>query len=470
MSQSVIPDSYLDGVILKSSDSTYLRASRALLSFASPILKDMIALPAKEFQDTLPVIQLAENARTVEHLISLCSQRWEKHPDIRTVSEFGEVMTAAKAYKMDGAMRVIESLLSNSPLLEKEPLGCFALAKYFGLQEPAIVAAKHTLSLPLFQSPRPLHSELDRITAGDYARLQIFYDTCQTAFCDRVKNVFMAPTFTFGGLFDEPKAASWISRDSFVWLTCTSCSPALRQVKTASGQTFTPRRWWCEYLDWILSRFSASPSLSILSENASLDYAIERTHSCAICRKCVAQDVQEFNQMLLAELNRIIRQNAQKLLQPLTTSGSLPHIFGQPRAKPPPAVEVLPIFKEASADLIIRSSDNVSFRAHKIILSLSSLTFATMFTLPAAPTGDTSIVDVSEGGETLQHLLQFCYPAPDPEIQSLQGVQAVLEAANKYEIDAIKGRVAKRLAPFIKDNALSVYAISHRYSRPCRKS
>ncbi|KAF7985186.1 hypothetical protein HWV62_7788 [Athelia sp. TMB] len=467
MSRSVIPDSHLDSVILKSSDSAYLRASRALLSFASPILKDMIALPAEESKDGLPVVQLAENGRTVEHLISLCSQRWEKHPDIRTVAEFAEVMTAAKAYKMDGAMRVIKNLLLDSPLLEKEPLGCFALAKYFGLQEPAIGAAKHSLSLPLF--PRPLHAESGRITAGDYALLQVFYNTCQTAFCDIVKGVLTTLPFQNGGLFPLQSKASWISRDSFVWLTCTSCSPASRLVKTASGKTFTPRQWWCEYLDWVQSRFATSPSLAILSESASLDYAIERTHNCATCRKRVAQDVQEFNKMLLAELNRIVHQrdgqtadslravqNALKLLKPIATSGN--RVFGHP-----PAVGVLPIFKETSADLIIKSSDNMSFRVHKIILSLSSPTFATMFTLPAPPSDDTPIVDVSEGSETLQHLLQFCYPAPDPEIKSPQGVQAVLEAATKYEMDAIKERVAKRLEPFIKDNALSVYTIAYRY-------
>ena len=92
-----------------------------------------------------------------------------------------------------------------------------------------------------------------------------------------------------------------------------------------------------------------------------------------------------------------------------------------------------------------------------------------MFTLPPA-TADvteaadtTSIVDVSEDSETLQQLLQFCYPTPDPEIRSLQGVQAVLEAVNKYEIDSIKERIAKGLEAFIDDSALRVYAIAHRY-------
>ena len=86
-----------------------------------------------------------------------------------------------------------------------------------------------------------------------------------------------------------------------------------------------------------------------------------------------------------------------------------------------------------------------------------------MFTLPPAPAEDTSIVDVSEGSETLQQLLQFCYPTSDPEIKSFQGIQAVLEAARKYEMDGIQERVAKRLEIFINDNALRVYAIAHRY-------
>ena len=303
MSQSAIPDSDLDGVILKSSDNAYLRASRALLSLASPILKDMIALPAEELKDDLPVIQLTEHSRTLEHLISICGQKWIKDPIIPSISQFGEVMTAAKAYRMDGAMQIIERLLVDSPLLKQEVLGCFALGKYFGLQQLAQAAAEHTLSLPLFS--RPSCSELDRITSGDYVRLQAFYTACQAAFRARVEGRAIPPSRFKGQKGNFP----WMTRDSFVWLTCTSCPPATgRQVKTSSGKTYTPRQWWCNYLDRISLKFSQSPSLEICSQPENISYAINLTHSCAVCREALVQDVQDFNKMLLMELNRIISE------------------------------------------------------------------------------------------------------------------------------------------------------------------
>ncbi|KAF7975458.1 hypothetical protein HWV62_9475 [Athelia sp. TMB] len=342
MSQSAIPDSDLDVIILKSSDNAYLRASRALLSFASPALRERIALPAEESKDNLPVIQFAEKSRTLEHLISLCGQKWTKDPIILSISEFGEVMAAAKVYRMDGAMQVIERLLVDSPLLKQESLCCFALGKYFGLEQLAQAAAEHTLSLPLFA--RPCCSELDHITGGDYR---------------------------------------------------------------------------------------------IASEKA-----------------------QEF-------LHKIASSDIRNNLNTIPTSS----LWGATN----PRLSVLPIFKDASADLTIKSSDDVLFRVHKPILSLYAPIFAGMFTLPpvttdlaeAAATTSTfdiiSTVDVSEESETLQQLLQFCYPTPDPEIRSLHGVQAVLEAANKYEIDSIRERIAKGLEAFTDNSTLQVYAIAHRY-------
>ncbi|KZP19371.1 hypothetical protein FIBSPDRAFT_743989 [Athelia psychrophila] len=142
------------------------------------------------------------------------------------------------------------------------------------------------------------------------------------------------------------------------------------------------------------------------------------------------------------------------------------------------------MFNDSNADLIIRTSDNVCFRVHRLILSLSVPVFATMFTLPQIsnpldqpdPTDPItvtalvapSIVDVSEGSRTMQLFLQLCYPATDPNIKTLAELQGMLEVATKYETDGIKNRIAKLLEKFLKQssavhNSIDVYAIAHRY-------
>ncbi|EIW58593.1 uncharacterized protein TRAVEDRAFT_84257, partial [Trametes versicolor FP-101664 SS1] len=95
-------------------------------------------------------------------------------------------------------------------------------------------------------------------------------------------------------------------------------------------------------------------------------------------------------------------------------------------------------FDRDDADLILRSSDNVDFHVHRIILTLASSVFAGMFTIPQPPDANSErpIVDVSEDSKTINALLRICYPEPDPELPSLDLIHRVLGAALKYEMGA----------------------------------
>lgn len=291
------PDANLsDNIILKSSDDVYLLASRALLSLASPVLRETLALPTEEWKDNLPVFQLSHHSHTLGHLISLCAQKWVEDSVIDSLSEFGEVTAAAKAYGMGGVMRAIEALLLKSPLVTKEAWGTYAFSKHFGFPQVAFAAAKHTLSLPLFT--QPYHPELDNITAGDYARLQKFYVECQETFGRKVQ--------------PKGKLASyrWITRDSFIWFTCNSrsCPESSRRVFTCtSGSRRIPvKEWWFDYIKCIASKFSQAPSPTILLGFEAMNQAMSGVGDCTVCRKDFLQDLKDFNDMLLTELDRIM--------------------------------------------------------------------------------------------------------------------------------------------------------------------
>ena len=87
-------------------------------------------------------------------------------------------------------------------------------------------------------------------------------------------------------------------------------------------------------------------------------------------------------------------------------------------------------FDHAKADIILRSSDNIDFRVFKLLLSLASPFFETLFDIPqpAEEVGDQEVKDglavvrVTEDSKTLDALLRFCYPctlADDPKIDVL---------------------------------------------------
>jgi BTB/POZ domain len=131
-------------------------------------------------------------------------------------------------------------------------------------------------------------------------------------------------------------------------------------------------------------------------------------------------------------------------------------------------------FDKDNADLILRSSDNVDFRVFKLFLSFASPFFENMFTLPQTtdhgsnnvhdPKDAVQVVPISESSAVVKQLLTFCYPCPDPVLDTLEEVVGVLEAATKYDMEDIRDRIQEMLvAPrFVEDELghLRVFCIA----------
>ena len=117
------------------------------------------------------------------------------------------------------------------------------------------------------------------------------------------------------------------------------------------------------------------------------------------------------------------------------------------------------------ADVVIRVADALNFHVHKLMLSLVSPFFKTMFTIPQPPTNTPNTlphVNVHESVETWKNILQFIYPMPNPAINDLHNLESLLLAATKYEmqsiIDAYKINFEDRR--FIQRDPLHLYAIA----------
>ena len=97
------------------------------------------------------------------------------------------------------------------------------------------------------------------------------------------------------------------------------------------------------------------------------------------------------------------------------------------------------------ADVILRSTDLVNFRIHRLVLLTSSPFFADMFSLPQ-PANDEVIdglpvVHLSEDAEVLNSLISMLYPVP-PEIPSNDdNILALLTASQKYDMIAVQSSI-----------------------------
>ena len=124
-------------------------------------------------------------------------------------------------------------------------------------------------------------------------------------------------------------------------------------------------------------------------------------------------------------------------------------------------------FNKPSADLVLRSSDNVIFRVRKAILAEASPVFEDMFTLPVrqdpSPNDPTLVVHMAEDSRVLDGLLRLCYPISETQIRTLDEAIILLEPAKKYCMDSTLAYLGERLMVFVEAQPVRVYALAIRY-------
>ncbi|KDQ20467.1 hypothetical protein BOTBODRAFT_124077 [Botryobasidium botryosum FD-172 SS1] len=123
-------------------------------------------------------------------------------------------------------------------------------------------------------------------------------------------------------------------------------------------------------------------------------------------------------------------------------------------------------FSSPKADIILRSSDDVEFRVHRLFLAEASTVFRDMLEIPQAQTqsaGELSlpIVDVTESEEVLDALLRWIYPwAGKPKVTAVAQMESYLVAASKYDIAVVLEALAEGLKPeFVEKHPLGVYGM-----------
>lgn len=129
-------------------------------------------------------------------------------------------------------------------------------------------------------------------------------------------------------------------------------------------------------------------------------------------------------------------------------------------------------FKSAFADLILRTSDWVEFRAHRDILVMSSSSEeAVLEIMQSSADGPMStatmrdhkgrsIIHLTEDSVTLDALLRLIYPVDDPPIRDVRVAFSVLEAARKYQMVLAIKAMKRVVAQFAHVNPARVYVLA----------
>ena len=117
------------------------------------------------------------------------------------------------------------------------------------------------------------------------------------------------------------------------------------------------------------------------------------------------------------------------------------------------------------ADVILQSSDLISFRVHKSTLAISSPFFNDLFLLPQPQPHDGEVdslpvVRVPEDAEVLHSLLTLLYPIPSVISGSYEKSLALLAISEKYGMDAVSGIVRGKMSLPTTKAAFGAYAIA----------
>ena len=122
------------------------------------------------------------------------------------------------------------------------------------------------------------------------------------------------------------------------------------------------------------------------------------------------------------------------------------------------------------ANIIVRSSDQVTFRVHKSVLAMSSPFFTDLLSLPQPPDDELvdglPVVQLSEGSDLLNGLISLLYPVSPVIPTSYEKVFALLAACQKYDMVSVQSniRAAVKLGIFpaapVGTEAFGAYAIA----------
>jgi hypothetical protein len=191
-------------VLLRSSTSdTTFAVHRCILAVASPMFRDMFALPqvpgSGRWPD-LPVIDVTEDASTLDALLRLIYPV-EQKPAFTSIEEIVSVLAAAAKYETPVVTAHLRARLVSAEILSPETaLRIYAIADRFDLEDVRKEASRQTLGTDLLDSP--LSDDLKGVSAWAYHRLLAFHKTRRRGLIealDRVKVDFCQVCHDSGG-------------------------------------------------------------------------------------------------------------------------------------------------------------------------------------------------------------------------------------------------------------------------------
>ncbi|KAH0838106.1 hypothetical protein J3R83DRAFT_6351 [Lanmaoa asiatica] len=278
---------YTTDVVLRSSDQQLFYSWKTFLSISSPVFSAMFTLPQPETSnnddDDRPVIDLAEDSCTLGHILSLChpSSCTGKQFRAGSVSELGAVLEATTKYDMESLRCVALKQLTDPSLLRENPVGIYALACQHECHEPARLAAKHTLALPMLV--RGYVPELEKIHAGKLCRLLLYREACVTVARSLAgDHTWIVHTYSFECGDGDDEDVGWTKFSN----------PPSRKYPSGRVEVKSVHMWWFEYMAKSGYALQKTPHGDAVKDKELVNHVLSAISSSK-CKRCKELQVWE---------------------------------------------------------------------------------------------------------------------------------------------------------------------------------
>ncbi|KAH9858490.1 hypothetical protein C2E23DRAFT_716869 [Lenzites betulinus] len=231
-------------IIIRSADRVDFRLYKLILKKASDVFRDMFTLPDAADEGQPQVVELTEDADTLERLFRLCYPA--EFPVFKTCDEIFPVLDAAQKYAISSVVAFARRALRDRA--EKEsPLRTYAIAWRYEFPALARKAARLLVKEPDHMA---LHSLPPEIAALPYASLSLarYRSACRQAVVDELartpKWLYEGDHAHRGYLLQEGSKLTFFGLAGYktwVWYRCTTCPRHLGHHRVPVCA------WWVRY-------------------------------------------------------------------------------------------------------------------------------------------------------------------------------------------------------------------------------
>ncbi|EMD37641.1 hypothetical protein CERSUDRAFT_94643 [Gelatoporia subvermispora B] len=278
-------------LVLRCVDSVEFRVYKVILAKASTVFYDMFSLAAPRpaapyeednppFKNDVPIIDVSEDGRTMDMMLRFCYPM--EDPELSQFEDTERMLEVGTKYDIDIVVKRAKNTLAI--IAEHDALRVFSLGVRLGLRDVGLMAARKSLSQPMWSMEPPFPPDLKHIPAITFCQLFNYRQRCGE---------------TAAALCSE---CGWIE-DASILVICSTCSPS-RTFRVQNGVKLPTSKWFTAYMDRAAMALRDRPCGRAALDPYMLEHTLHIASQCNMCGSCALVSLSKLSRRLAEEVEK----------------------------------------------------------------------------------------------------------------------------------------------------------------------